>query len=1508
MTKKLVLVDNPSPEWFIRKYRLSRHLARLLRRYCKQLVAPGDVEAPVVQNRPRLIVSGTTATLDLGSATGRPVPTSTSVVTRDGTALPPSGNTVDVSTAGTYLLTVTWTNLAGTAVGVSDPHVTEEVVVEAPVLVNPPVINGDTVVGSTLTLTPATWLNAEAEDYGWQYSFDQVEWLDYTEVTSTTLVVPVDALELHLRAVCTAANLGGTTTAYSAVVGPVTAAVPEDNRTVLFTGNQQLQAPWGGVTSMGALGGNFVDRWTGPTMSDFVQSGDLRDHWELNNHTRNSAYDVLLLTEATPVPEPGPDAVESLQYLYYLAREAKASGAQVILYKPYVGSATAARTERYYTYAAQWLSDHLELTVPIVPGQEFATQALANGETDEVAITKGLSGLVYAVVTGRRYPGVLPEEADLDELSWDIANTYAEAGLGGATVHDPVLIEDPLPFPEGIVPRAKTLATDRLAGDGHSLTDAWIHTGAWPQDFRSLRNSLGFQPQEHNADGLVFKSTIPGSPLGWRLGHIGATEPSPFCADPSTFAEVTTVEAGPGFLVDDANTYATRNDTLTYWLEYLELCRVNNVRVNLWSIWPQLDGWVGHPTYGATWGQLGGFRQCLSEYGRQYKYMADYGAWKLRQLNPGLPEDYRIWVFPAHLWWERVYDAVADGLFPGVSDFAGLFHPGDVDEAPNRPIHPSALAGYGLACLAFSCHYQVNLSEESGVYIPDAYTENGANGSFEHPAVTQEQAEFLWALAWEVATDYEPAGLGGTLGAALEFDPLVDDDPLVDTSEAPAVTRQPSVSPTNPSVGNTVTIDWGTASGNPAPTQTRSLTLNGVAQLTGSTFTAQAGTYVLGSTWSNGVGADAVTTTVTLTVEEPVVKDWEAHAVARYKAADWTGSTLPGVPAAMTPVGAAPTLVDGALRFNGTSNVLTSTADLDLSGKTVLFVAKAGVPSAAQQSIMSMSGTRGTIQLEARNNPAGTFTGSHRAGSGYRVGTTQVTPSSSFNTFLNQVGKTVVYAALYTAGELRLWAGEEAGQVSLLIDQTRVVTTLRLGAASNTSSFAPMDFYEWVILDTTEPSVVRDAVAHLGTKYSASMPRVTSLLRKDVAGISDSIGAGVGATGTNDFYRQTLKHFVATRTTNGFAGAQVSPTGLQAGVGDGDRQLAATFSNVTANPAVFADKGAVFASYGTNDYGASHGGVPLGTTGDTTAETFNGALNVGWANYLTNSPEGQVLFLFTPVPRFDLTAANTAGHVLLDYVVALRNFVTRVNSPRLRLVELWDCGLLEAETTDGLHPNNAGHARMAAYAWPQVFAHLTEDVVVPEPALEFDLSWTAEGYDGPTLTGQQPTVDGSKLVFAGAPSLTGTFPTSSNVLYGIANLHGVSAPQLKAPLISLHDNATWWQGPNFTLHWNGFLGAGKYIAEDHDNNTAQPVEETGAAAVIVEWWTDGTTVNVSVNGATTVSTTLPTALPAMNKFFMFGNMDGAPNYDVVALGLKLGSLPSAEERTTARAWAENPFG
>lgn len=317
-------------------------------------------------------------------------------------------------------------------------------------------------------------------------------------------------------------------------------------------------------------------------------------------------------------------------------------------------------------------------------------------------------------------------------------------------------------------PRRASDSQTRSIHSGHSLTDSYVWTGPWPGAFFTLISRLHARGYEFGL--TVSKSTIPGSPLHWRWNHqIELSYPEGSQADArhdiALFDCLVLTEGGP------PPRPHVQPQVMAESLDYLMRFAANAIEngdhgkglrdIILWSIWPSLDGMPDVP----EWADLGGFRDCLPEYGRSFRFMADFASWKLRQIYPQLPDDWRIWIFPGHLMMERIWDDIQAGQVPGISDISELF----ADD-----IHPNSVAGYALACLVYTCMYQEDLRTRRRVYVQPAFEDTHQNRSF--PAATHEQAEYFWRISWEIATSYEPAGMGGTRDAEPAFDPEKDLD------------------------------------------------------------------------------------------------------------------------------------------------------------------------------------------------------------------------------------------------------------------------------------------------------------------------------------------------------------------------------------------------------------------------------------------------------------------------------------------------------------------------------------------------------------------------------------------------------------------------------------------------------------------------------------------------------------------------------------------------------------
>lgn len=125
-----------------------------------------------------------------------------------------------------------------------------------------------------------------------------------------------------------------------------------------------------------------------------------------------------------------------------------------------------------------------------------------------------------------------------------------------------------------------------------------------------------------------------------------------------------------------------------------------------------------------------------------------------------------------------------------------------------------------------------------------------------------------------------------------------------------------------------------------------------------------------------------------------------------------------------------------------------------------------------------------------------------------------------------------------------------------------------------------------------------------------------------------------------------------------------------------------------------ADADIILVFGGTNDHG--HGDAPIGKYTDRTADTFFGACHVLFSGLIEAFPNAQTVVL-TPLKR-------TSGHIpkapentlLSDYADAIRQTAEYYQIP---VLDLFHCSRindnLAALTTDGLHPNDEGHAILA---------------------------------------------------------------------------------------------------------------------------------------------------------------------------------------------------------------------
>ena len=123
---------------------------------------------------------------------------------------------------------------------------------------------------------------------------------------------------------------------------------------------------------------------------------------------------------------------------------------------------------------------------------------------------------------------------------------------------------------------------------------------------------------------------------------------------------------------------------------------------------------------------------------------------------------------------------------------------------------------------------------------------------------------------------------------------------------------------------------------------------------------------------------------------------------------------------------------------------------------------------------------------------------------------------------------------------------------------------------------------------------------------------------------------------------------------------------------------------------------------GTNDYG--HGFAPIGKPSDTDEYTFYGALNVLFS-YLVKTYPKAFIFVMTPLHRVNETRTTGDGYkppmlTLKGYSDIIKEVAEKYALPVLDLYA--NSGIYPdieesklAWTTDGLHPNDAGHAKLS---------------------------------------------------------------------------------------------------------------------------------------------------------------------------------------------------------------------
>ena len=135
--------------------------------------------------------------------------------------------------------------------------------------------------------------------------------------------------------------------------------------------------------------------------------------------------------------------------------------------------------------------------------------------------------------------------------------------------------------------------------------------------------------------------------------------------------------------------------------------------------------------------------------------------------------------------------------------------------------------------------------------------------------------------------------------------------------------------------------------------------------------------------------------------------------------------------------------------------------------------------------------------------------------------------------------------------------------------------------------------------------------------------------------------------------------------------------------------------NIRYADMVYADYALVLG--GVNDYAIIS--APLGKKGDTTNQTFYGALRILIEGLITKYPTGKIGFM-TPLRKANDTAPNVAGFTLKQYRDAIIDMCEDYSIPVLDLYAKGGChpnigAWRDANLPDGLHPNQAYYRKLA---------------------------------------------------------------------------------------------------------------------------------------------------------------------------------------------------------------------
>ena len=197
---------------------------------------------------------------------------------------------------------------------------------------------------------------------------------------------------------------------------------------------------------------------------------------------------------------------------------------------------------------------------------------------------------------------------------------------------------------------------------------------------------------------------------------------------------------------------------------------------------------------------------------------------------------------------------------------------------------------------------------------------------------------------------------------------------------------------------------------------------------------------------------------------------------------------------------------------------------------------------------------------------------------------------------------------------------------------------------------------------------------------------------KKVVFLGDSITEGVGASCEKTRYVNVFGEITGTTVLNyGIGGTRFAKQTKPTNESWDKNDFCGRYMNMEDD----ADIVVVFGA--TNDYG--HGDAPFGLSTDRTPDTFIGATHYLMKGLIEKYPGAEIVFM-TPIHRENENRHNENRCILKDYADVIKNVAEYYSIPVLDLYSVYGvCPDIPAHKMkycpDGLHPNDAGHKKIA---------------------------------------------------------------------------------------------------------------------------------------------------------------------------------------------------------------------